>query len=98
MQELVRILVPVQAAADKTLALHDHLHGNQQFPPGLYFGYVTPRTQSECFVYHLRRGFLSKEDNSCVGRKATDLPSRFEPIQFWQADIEEDQIGLQRLG
>ena len=72
------------SAADKTLALHDHLHGNQQFPPGLYFGHVTPRTQTECFPYHIRRGFLSQEDNSCVGRKLTDLPSRVESIQFWQ--------------
>src|SRR6478609_3861446 len=100
MQELkaVRILLPVQAAADKTLALHDRLHGNQQFPPGLYFGHETPRTQIECFPYHIRRGFLSQEDDSCVGRNLTDLPRRVESIQPWQTDIEEDQVGLQRPG
>jgi hypothetical protein len=73
--------VPVQAFAYKTLALHDQLHGNQQFAPGLQLGHVTPGPQLECFIQHFNRRFLSHKDNSCIGNKFSDSPGGFESIQ-----------------
>ena len=75
--------------------LTDRLHSGQQFASSMFFNYVAQRPYAEGFLHNIGRELLTQEKYLGFGGEFADSLGRFDSIQRWQPDIQENQVGLQ---
>jgi len=89
-----RKLLILQSCTDKLPAVKNGVHSGQELLSSAYLRNVGHRTDPESFLHKMGSRFLGNKHNFGCGTVCTDLSSRFDSIQRWQPDVEEDQVGL----
>jgi hypothetical protein len=82
-------------ATDKRHSRKDRIHSGDKVGSALVFYNVAPRAQAKGHLHHVRRRFLSQEDDFRVRDKFADLSSCFDSVQTWEANVQHNQIRSQ---
>jgi hypothetical protein len=82
-------------AADEISAEQDGLHGEQQVGADAAFGDEATGAQAERFLDYLGRRFLADEEDFGTWGVLANEASCVESIEGGEADVEEDEAGLE---
>jgi hypothetical protein len=84
-------------AAQEMSVLHDRFHRRQEFMSGTGLYDVAPRACPDAQgVLSYRRALVLTNEKDSAGRSAgADSPRNFDAIELRQADIQQNQAGLQ---
>jgi len=82
-------------ATDKPHSRKDRFHSSDKVGSRLVFYNVAPRAQANGQLHHVRRRFLSQEDDFSFRDKLADLSSCFDSVQTWEANVQHNQIRSQ---
>jgi predicted nucleic acid-binding Zn ribbon protein len=84
--------------AGKLFALKHSFHRWHKVAASARLNHVAQCTQPESFLYYIRGGFLSEENDLGVWNELANLPARLDSIQAGQTDIQQNQIRLKLDG
>jgi hypothetical protein len=92
-----RALTEVQRTADESPARKNGINGRQQISLDLCLMNVALAAQAKSLLDDVGGRFLAHKQKSCVGSKPAYPPGGFQSVQPWQADIQQNQVRLQRF-
>ena len=59
---------------------------------------VARAARAQSFLHYIGGRFLTQEEYFALGRQLLNSSSRFDPIQFWEPNVEHYQVRLQFFG
>src|SRR5215510_1659880 len=86
-----------QARAHKVLALKNCSQGRYEFSRSLRLDDVATRPNPHGFLCNGERTILAQEQNFRFWDTFSNLSTRFETIDAWKPDIQQDQVRMQLL-
>lgn len=80
---------------DKRHSGTNRIHSSDKVGSCLFFYNVALCAQAKGHLHHVRRRFLSQEDDFRTRDKFADLSSCFDSVQAWEANVQHNQIRSQ---